>query len=265
MVGPGRPARGDVPLWRDHCAGKSSVHLLLRRQLAPRRAGGRLLRHPAQRSARAADHLLDLGHRAKLHPNVTEADPKTVFNRFGGEGEGSHSHMLWDWKEREPLRFFVQKQRGTKPGTIDARYYIFDPGLKKWRHGATIESPEDGHPSVGTLSGGLNSFLENFTGNDREAPKVALYRLWLGSRPDRMQCLTRARGDGTCGVLNDAYFLAEGEKGQLAAVFSELEANYGKPAFGGKGKDLPPICDRRLPSRAIKELTELPRAAAVRP
>ncbi len=198
-----------------------------------------------------------------LHPHVTEADRRTVFNRFGGEGEGSHTHMPWDWKEREPFRFFVRKQPGAKPGTIDTRYYIFDAGRKGWLHAATISSPEGGHRSVGTFGGGLNSFLENFAGKDREVPKVALYRVWLGSSPDRMKCLTGAGGDGTWGVLNDAYFLAEGETGRLMAVFSGLEAEYGKPAFGGKGDKLRPITDRPIPDRVIRELTDLPRAAAV--
>ncbi|MBI3721520.1 MAG: DUF3472 domain-containing protein [Fimbriimonas ginsengisoli] len=33
-----------------------------------------------------------------LHPSVSEADPETVHGRFGGEGEGGHTHMLWPWK-----------------------------------------------------------------------------------------------------------------------------------------------------------------------
>ena len=85
-----------------------------------------------------------------LHPHVTEADRRTVFNRFGGEGEGSHTHMPWDWKEREPFRFFVRKQPGAKPGTIDTRYYIFDArpeGLAARRHDQQPRGrpPERGH------------------------------------------------------------------------------------------------------------------------
>jgi Domain of unknown function (DUF3472) len=198
-----------------------------------------------------------------LHPSVIEAERRTIFNRFGGEGEGSHTHMIWDWKEREVFRFFARKQPGTKAGTIDARYDIFDPGPKTWLHVATISSPEGGHRSVGTFGGGLNSFLENFSGKDRELPKIALYRLWIGPREDQMKCLIRARGDGTWGVLHDAYFLAEGDPGRLEAVFSQLEPEYGKPAFGGKRTVLPPITDRRLPARVIQELTDLPRAGTV--
>ena len=47
---------------------------------------------------------------------------------------------------------------------------------------------------MATLGGGINSFLENFAETDREVPKLALYRLWLGPDPDRMKCHTRLVG-----------------------------------------------------------------------
>ena len=53
-----------------------------------------------------------------------------------------------------------------------------------------------------------------------------------------MKCLTRAGGDGKWGQLGNAYFLAEGGKGELQAVFSRCEKKYGKPQFGGAGKQL---------------------------
>ena len=60
---------------------------------------------------------------AQLHPKVTEADPQTIFNRFGGEGEGAHTHMLWPWKTNETFQFFVRKQPGSQPDTTATRYY----------------------------------------------------------------------------------------------------------------------------------------------
>ena len=88
-----------------------------------------------------------------LHPRVTAADPKTIFNRFGGEGTGAHTHMLWPWNVGDTFQFFVQKQHG-KDDTTDARYYIFDPKQKKWLHSATISSPNGGKASVATVGGG---------------------------------------------------------------------------------------------------------------
>jgi Domain of unknown function (DUF3472) len=196
-----------------------------------------------------------------LHPVVAQADPATIFNRFGGEGEGAHTHMLWPWKEHDTFRFFVRKQEGAKPGTIDASYFVFDPARNAWRHSATISCPEGGKRSVATLGGGINSFLENFAGTDREVPKLALYRLWLGPDPDRMKCLTRARGDGTWGQLHDAYYLAEGNAEKLEALFASIKARYGKPTPGHRGGKLKPISERAVPASvktAMKSMTVFP-------
>ncbi len=103
----------------------------------------------------------------ELHPKVTAADAHTICNRFGGEGEGAHTHMLWDWKVGDTFQFFVEKTPGKEPNTTDARYYLFDPQQKKWLHSATINSPNGGKKSVATVGGGLNSFLENFAGKER--------------------------------------------------------------------------------------------------
>jgi hypothetical protein len=198
-----------------------------------------------------------------LHPRVTESHPKTIFNRFGGEGEGSHTHMLWDWKLGETFHFFVRKEPG-EGDTTDVRYYVFDRAQRKWLHSATITSPNGGKRSVATIGGSLNSFLENFTGQDRAVPKLALYRLWLGTDIDKMKFLMRAGGDGIWGQLHNAYFLAEGEKTALDSVFAKMEAEYGKPVFGGKEKPLAPLADQPLPTNAAKILKSLPRAGKVK-
>jgi hypothetical protein len=199
-----------------------------------------------------------------LHPRVTEADAKTIFNRFGGEGEGAHTHMLWNWQAGETFQFFVQKQAGSKPNTTDARYYLYDRAEKKWRHSATITSPngdEKSSRSVATIAGGgLASFLENFGGNDREVAKLALYRLWLGTRADDLKCLTHAEGDGVWGQLHDAYFLAEGGDKELDLVFKSREKEFGLPIFGKQGQRLAPISDKRVPADVVEALKSLPRA-----
>jgi hypothetical protein len=204
---------------------------------------------------------------AKLHPTVTRADPKTIFNRFGGEGEGAHTHMLWDWKEGDTFQFLVRKQPGGAPGTTEARYYVYDRGSDKWRHSATITSPNGDKKSEGSVAtiggGGLGSFLENFAGKDKEVPKVALYRLWLGTDTDKMKCLTRASGDGTWGQLHGAYFLAEGEPKRLEAAFGQLKDKYGDPVFGRAGTNLTPIPDTPLSDELKKQLKDLPAADQV--
>ena len=199
----------------------------------------------------------------QLHPKVTAADPLTLHGRFGGEGEGGHTHMLWDWKVEDTFQFFVDKVPG-KGDTTDASYYVFDRAKKKWLHSATINCPNGGKKSVATIGGGINSFLENFAGRDKAVPKLALYRLWLGSSVDKMKCLTRAQGDGKWGELNDAYFLAEGDAEQLKEAFSKLEKKYGKPIMGEKGKKLEPISDVSLDKKLITALKKLPQAEATK-
>ncbi len=130
----------------------------------------------------------------ELHPKVAAADAQTVFNRFGGEGTGAHTHMLWDWKIGDTFRFFVRKTPGRKSDTTDTGYYIFDPRRQKWLPSATISNPNGGKKSVATIGGGLNSFLENFAGKDRAAPKLALYRLWLGPSVDKNDVPYPGRG-----------------------------------------------------------------------
>lgn len=114
-----------------------------------------------------------------------------------------------------------------------------------------------------TIGGGINSFLENFAGKDKAVPKLALYRLWLGTSVETMKCLTKAGGDGTWGQLHDAYFLAEGDQAALNEVFAQSKKKYGQPVMGEKGKSLDPISDLPLPKRVIVALKKLPRANEV--
>jgi hypothetical protein len=221
------------------------------------------IQHNGERERRTIFSIWDTA--PKLSPRVTEADPKTIFNRFGGEGEGAHTHMLWDWKVGDTFQFFVKKQPGAKADTTDARYYVYDRAEKKWIHSATINSPNGGKKSVATIGGGLNSFLENFAGKDRAAPKLALYRLWLGPGVESLKCLTRAGGDGDWGTLGDAYFLAEGDKAALEAVFRKVEPTYGKPVFGGQEAARLSISNRPLSPRLTSALRRLPHVKTIGP
>ena len=198
-----------------------------------------------------------------LHPKVTAADPRTIFGLFDGEGAGAHTHMPWPWNLGSPFQFFVHKLPGKTPDTTDTSYYIYDRFQKSWLHSATIANPNDGKKSVATIGGGLNSFLENFTGEDRAVPKLALYRLWLGPSVEKMKCLTRADGDGIWGQFRDAYFLAEGDPAALNDVFARWKKKYGQPVMGEVGKNLGPISDIRLANKLIVGLKKLPHASQV--
>ena len=109
----------------------------------------------------------------------------------------------------------------------------------------------------------MNSFLENFSGKDKEVPKLALYRLWLGKSVDEMKPLTKSGGDGIWGQLGDSYFLAEGMERRLDAVFRGLEKKYGKRIFAHEGQKLEPITATTIPADVVKALKNLPRAEAL--
>jgi hypothetical protein len=197
-----------------------------------------------------------------LHPKVTAADINTIHGRFGGEGEGGHTHMLWPWKLKETFEFYVTKTPADKD-TTDVKYYVFDREAKKWIHSATINCPNGGHDEVKNLTGGgICSFLENFSGQAKDAPRLAIYRLWAGTKPDDLKALTTAGGDGKWGELHDAYFLAGGSDDNLKTVFGDLQKEYGQPTFGGKDIKLDPISEKPVEKDVIEALKKLPEAPA---
>ncbi len=172
--------------------------------------------------------------------------------------------MIWPWKLGKTFEFYVTKSPGEKDST-DVKYYVFDRETKKWIHSATINCPNGGHDEVGNLSGGgMDSFLENFSGQDKDAPRLAIYRLWIGTKPDDLKPLIHGEGDGTWGTLHDAYFLAGGSMENLNGVFAKLEKDYGKPAFGGKDAKLAPISEKPMEKDVIKALKDLPVAPAAK-
>lgn len=202
-----------------------------------------------------------------LHPKVTEAEEKTVHNRFGGEGEGGHTHQLYEWDLGETFRFVVRKQPGSEPNTTDARYYFFDRVSAKWHHAATIQSPNGDQKSARSVSllggAGIVSFLENFSGRDKDAPKLALYRLWLGNDVKTLTPLTRADGDGKWGRIGDAYYLAEGDDAALAKIIADSEAKWGKATIATKDVKPEPLPETPLPDETRQALEALPQAPAV--
>ena len=77
-----------------------------------------------------------------LHPTVVQADPKAVFNRFGGEGPGAHTHLDYNWlrqmyhEEQNVLRY--PKERIAKAAAYCATGYdciwAGKPGVPEFRH-----------------------------------------------------------------------------------------------------------------------------------
>ncbi|HTV48479.1 MAG TPA: DUF3472 domain-containing protein [Phycisphaerae bacterium] len=200
-----------------------------------------------------------------LPAKITQADPDALISRFGGEGTGAHANMLNVWKIGRTYQFFIQKTPGKGIGTTDTSYYYFDSSEDKWRHLATINSP-NGPKNAGVNFGGVVSWIENIGGQAPAAiPKMALYRLWIGPDVEDMKCLTHSSGQsgsGRWGQLDGQYFLAEGSPANLDALFAKLRPKYGDPVFGMDGKELPPLADLPLSDQLIAKLEHLPSAPA---
>lgn len=216
------------------------------------------IQHNSETERRTIFSIWDTSH--DLHPHVTAAHPQTIHNRFGGEGDGQHTHMIYQWNVGETFQFFLKKQPG-KGKTTDTFYFIYDRASKRWIHSATINNPNGSEPnSVMKIGGGLNSFLENFGGKEFSLPKLAIYRLWVGPNVDEMKCLTKAIGDGKWGKLNDAYFLAEGDPEALDRIFAELKKKFGEPEMGRERATLRDrISDRPIPKRTTQILRKFER------
>jgi len=200
-----------------------------------------------------------------LHPHVAKADKRTVYNRFGGEGTGSHTHMLYPWKVGQVFRYALYKRQDKTGKNTLTSYYFFDrtqhTGKKagKWVLEATISSPTNDQDSVRYFGGGMNSFLENWSGKNREQPKVCLYRLWGGTSPKDLKAFRQAVGDadGRWGILNGSHYLAVGDPSKLAAVLKTLEKGDGNVIGAKKGEKLPPIPDRAVSKETVEALEAL--------
>ncbi|HLV79080.1 MAG TPA: hypothetical protein VKT32_02325, partial [Chthonomonadaceae bacterium] len=99
---------------------------------------------------------------------------------------------------------------------------------------------------------------ENWSGQERAIPKLALYRLWTGDSPADMENITEASGDGDWGVVNDTFFLAEGDSSALAPIFARAR-KPGTPILrGATGHTTLRVHDRRVPARIVHALETLP-------
>jgi hypothetical protein len=188
------------------------------------------------------------------HPNVLAQNSRTHSNRFGGEGTGAHTHLNYAWKVGQTYRYFaVKKQDPTGAKTL-CTVFFYDDEFKRWVDEATISSPNNGDISVKSFGGGLNSFLENWSGKSKELPKLALYRLWLGTNPNMMESVNDGRGDGEWGTLNDCFFLAEGADETVRKTILRNTKHGSRGQSGVRGSTMH-ISERHLPPSLTRLLS----------
>lgn len=164
-----------------------------------------------------------------LHAETVWKDSQTVANRFGGEGVGAHSHFNYDWQVGKTYRYFAIKKPDPSGVKTLCTVFFYDDAHRRWVKEATIESPNNGNVSVPTFGGGLNAFLENWSGQHREIPKVALYRLWLGNTPSDLEEVVSGQGDGKWGATDTGFYLAEGDDLKLSQILQGAQKGGSAP------------------------------------
>lgn len=182
------------------------------------------------------------------HPTTVYQDKRTVANRFGGEGTGGHTHLNYNWQVGKTYRFFATKKQERSGLNTLCTVFFYDDDLHLWVKEATISNPNNGNVSVGTFGGGLNSFLENWSGQQRDVPKAALYRLWLGTSANDLEEVLTGQGDGKWGATGDAFYLAEGHDLKLGNLLR------GSQKGGSTQLTIQPIA---LPKSLVGEIARL--------
>ena len=111
-----------------------------------------------------------------------------VADGFGNEGTGGHSHWVYPWKNGTTYGFLVTAMRDTVKKTTIYTGYIYLPEMKQWKLLASFKAPMDG----GYLKN-LYSFVENFSGENGQLQREALYRnQWVQLEDGKWQELTTA-------------------------------------------------------------------------
>jgi len=113
---------------------------------------------------------------------------EVVADGFGNEGTGGHSHWVYPWKNGTTYGFLVTAMRDTVKMTTIYTGYIYLPEMKQWKLLASFKAPLDG----GYLKN-LYSFVENFSGENGQLQREALYRnQWIQLEDGKWQELTTA-------------------------------------------------------------------------
>lgn len=122
-----------------------------------------------------------------------------VASAFDHEGSGGHSHMDFQWKDREPYKFLL----GVKPDGTGAVFsaYVAGPGLSGWKFLASFR-----RPNTDARLDGLYSFVEDWSGRWGDQQRACRYRnLWVCGTDGKWSPLTQARTSATSELGRNDY------------------------------------------------------------
>lgn len=194
----------------------------------------------------------------KLLAKTVQAGRGVSANKFGHEGSGQWTTLDYPWKVGQIFRFVLTKNQDMTDKNTLTSMYFFDERNNKWKLQATISSPTNGD-RVRYFGGGVISFLENWSGEKPDMPRLCLIRLWGGTSPDDVAFFRNATGDGHWGVLSGCYYLAHGNDKKLNDLFAKRTTEKDKLRLAEKGTwaDLATIEDNPLSSIIMESLGSL--------
>jgi len=185
----------------------------------------------------------DSGHEAVSRSKVADEDRVTLVAKgegvfsgdFGNEGTGGHSHFVYPWKTGEKQRFVATAKVMDATHTVYSGYW-FHPDQKKWMLISSWRAPKDGK-----YLHGLYSFVEDFSGDNGQLHRKALYgNQWVGTADGQWQEVTIAtfshdptgksdRFDRFMGLENGQFFLSTGG---FIPGFTKYGEKFTRPAIG---------------------------------
>lgn len=131
---------------------------------------------------------------------ITEATSKgegVTVQRFGGEGTGGQSYIVYNWKAGVTYKFLTQAKPDGAGNTLYSAWF-FDPEANVWRFMCTWK-----RPLTNTYLTGLHSFLENFYDyNGYMGRKMLTNNQWICTSDGVWIELKTARLTGDATVTN---------------------------------------------------------------
>jgi hypothetical protein len=184
-------------------------------------------------------------------------DPRVILDRFNNPTVGARVRLNFSWGSSKIYRYFIRKTQGkTEDKTQDVTHasaFIFDDDQNQWIYAGTIGSPNN-DKSVKGFGGMMMAMLEDGGKPDRTTPRLALYRLWLGTTIDSLTLVNEANGEGTgvFGAVNGSFFLGGGEEAVVKGLVYGYQEGLKEPTFGSK--DRLKIPDRQIAPDVLKSL-----------
>ncbi len=109
-----------------------------------------------------------------------------IIDRFNSPTVGARVRLNFNWGLSKIYRYFIIKTEDKSQETTRASGFFFDDDQNEWIYAGTIASPNN-DKSVKGFGGMMMAMLESGGKTDKATPRLALYRLWLGTNVNNLK------------------------------------------------------------------------------